>query len=169
LQSGNYSGAAVCPKTYPAYDTSPMKIPLSVLHRQKGTAVHSVPLSASVQAAAEAMAANNIGSIVVLDGGNLAGIFTERDLLMRVVAPGLPGTTPISQVMSPQPTTVTPELTLDKAMALISEKRMRHLPVVEGGQLVGLVSIGDITKWVVEHLQFEADTLRGYISGQYPG
>jgi CBS domain-containing protein len=115
------------------------------------------------------MAANNIGSIVVLDGGNLAGIFTERDLLMRVVAPGLPGTTPISQVMSPQPTTVTPELTLDKAMALISEKRMRHLPVVEGGQLVGLVSIGDITKWVVEHLQFEADTLRGYISGQYPG
>jgi CBS domain-containing protein len=107
---------------------------------------------------------------VVLEGERLAGIFTERDVLTRVVAAGLdPRATPVARVMSPQPLTVDPTLPLDKAMALISEKRMRHLPVLEGGRLVGLISIGDLNKWIVEHLQYEAETLRSYISGNYPG
>ena len=122
-----------------------------------------------MQAAAAAMAARNIGCILVVEGDRLAGIFTERDLLIRVVTPGLdPRTTPVTCVMSPLLYTVDPTVTLDKAMALISEKRTRHLPVLEHGKLVGLISIGDINKWVVERLQYEADSLRSYISGQYP-
>ncbi len=147
-----------------------MKIPISALIAQKDPVVHSVPVSASAQVAAEAMAQHRVGCVVVLDGDHLVGIFTERDVLTRVVAAGLDArTTPVSRVMSPQPLTVAPSLPLEKAMALISEKRMRHLPVLDAGRLVGLVSIGDLNKWVVEHLQYEADTLRSYISGQYPG
>ncbi len=146
-----------------------MKIPISALLAQKDPTVHTVPTGASVQAAAAAMAARNIGCILVVEGDRLAGIFTERDLLIRVVTPGLdPRTTPVTCVMSPLLYTVDPTVTLDKAMALISEKRTRHLPVLENGKLVGLISIGDINKWVVERLQHEAESLRSYISGQYP-
>lgn len=117
-----------------------------------------------------AMNAHKIGCIVILDGERLAGVFTERDVLTRVVATGLdPKATPITQVMSSSPLTVEPTLTLDKAMALISNKRMRHLPVLEDGRLIGLVSIGDLNQWLVEHLRFEADTLRSYVTGNYPG
>ncbi len=147
-----------------------MKIPISALLAQKGTAVLTVPVTASVQDAVAAMNTHRVGCIVVVEGERLAGIFTERDVLTRVVAAGLdPRATPVTRVMSSHPLTVEPSLTLDKAMALISEKRMRHLPVLESGRLVGLVSIGDLNKWIVEHLQFEAETLRSYISGQYPG
>ncbi len=147
-----------------------MKIPISALLAQKDPTVRSVPTTASAHDAAAAMAAYRIGCVVVLDGDRLAGIFTERDVLTRVVAAGLdPRTTPITRVMTPSPLTVDPTLTLEKAMALISEKRMRHLPVLDAGRLVGLISIGDLNKWVVEHLEYEAATLRSYISGQYPG
>ncbi len=146
-----------------------MKIPISALLAQKDPTVHTVPTGATVQAAAAAMAARNIGCILVVEGDRLAGIFTERDLLIRVVTPGLdPRTTPVTCVMSPLLYTVDPTVTLDKAMTLISEKRTRHLPVLENGKLVGLISIGDINKWVVERLQYEAESLRSYISGQYP-
>lgn len=147
-----------------------MKIPISALLAHKDPAVRTVPVTASAHDAVAAMAAYRIGCVLVMDGERLAGIFTERDVLNRVVAPGLdPRATPLAQVMSPHPLTVDASLTLDKAMALISEKRMRHLPVLEAGRLVGLVSIGDLNKWVVEHLEYEAATLRSYISGQYPG
>ncbi len=147
-----------------------MKIPISALIAQKDRAVHAVPVTASAQEAAEAMVRHRVGCVVVLEGERLVGIFTERDVLTRVVAAGLdPRATPVARVMSPQPLTVDPSLPLDKAMALISEKRMRHLPVLDGGRLVGLISIGDLNKWIVEHLQYEAETLRSYISGNYPG
>ncbi len=147
-----------------------MKIPISALLAQKDPVVRWVAPSATVQDAVAAMATHRIGCIVVIDDGRLAGLFTEHDLLIRVVAAGLdPRTTPVTRVMSPRPITVEPSLTLDKTMALISEKRVRHLPVVDGDRLVGLVSIGDLNKWIVERLQFEAASLRSYVSDQYPG
>ncbi|MBK8475122.1 MAG: CBS domain-containing protein [Opitutaceae bacterium] len=147
-----------------------MKIPISALLAQKDPVIRWVAPGATVQDAVAAMAAHRIGCIVIIDDDHLAGLFTENDLLVRVVAAGLdPRTTPITRVMSPRPITVEPSLTLDKTMALISEKRVRHLPVVEGGRLVGLVSIGDLNKWIVERLQSEADALRSYVTGQYPG
>ena len=145
-------------------------IPISTLLAQKDPVVRSVPPTATAQDAVITMATYRIGCVVILDANRLVGIFTEHDVITRLIVPGLdPRTTPIAQVMSPNPFTVEPTLTLDKAMALISEKRMRHLPVVADGRLVGLVSIGDLNKWLVEHLRFEAATLRSYVSDQYPG
>jgi CBS domain-containing protein len=146
-----------------------MKIPISALLAQKDPTVRCVSIKASVQDAVTIMTAHRIGCVCVLEGERLVGIFTERDVLTRVVAAGLdPSTTPVVRAMSPQLVTIEPTLPLDKAMALISEKRMRHLPVLEDGRLIGLISIGDVNKWVVERLQHEADSLRSYISGQYP-
>ena len=116
-----------------------------------------------------ALAESSVSGPVLLDAMTALSD-RAHDVITRLIVPGLdPRTTPIAQVMSPNPFTVEPTLTLDKAMALISEKRMRHLPVVADGRLVGLVSIGDLNKWLVEHLRFEAATLRSYVSDQYPG
>ncbi len=146
-----------------------MKIPISALLAQKDPTVRWVSTQASAHDAVAIMAAHRIGCVCVLEGEQLVGIFTERDVLTRVVAAGLDSReTPVARVMTPRPFTVEPSLPLDRAMSLISEKRMRHLPVVDGGRLVGLISIGDVNKWVVERLQREADSLRSYISGQYP-
>ena len=147
-----------------------MKIPISAFLAQKDPIVRSVPPTATIQEAVATMATYRIGCVVIMEEDRLTGIFTEHDVITRVVVPGVdPRTTLIAQVMTPQPFTVDPSLTLDKAMALISEKRMRHLPVVEAGRLVGLVSIGDLNKWIVEHLRYEAATLRSYLTSQYPG
>ena len=146
-----------------------MKTPISALLAQKGNTVYTVRESASAQDAANDMVTHNIGCVLVVDDSRVLGVFTERDLLTRVVVPGLDArATPVTQVMSLLRYTVEPGAPLETAMALISEKRTRHLPVLDGGKLVGLISIGDINKWVVERLQYEADSLRSYISGQYP-
>ena len=146
-----------------------MKTPISALLAQKGNTVYTVRESASAQDAANDMVTHNIGCVLVVDDSRVLGVFTERDLLTRVVVPGLNArATPVTQVMSLLRYTVEPGAPLETAMALISEKRTRHLPVLDGGKLVGLISIGDINKWVVERLQYEADSLRSYISGQYP-
>jgi len=146
-----------------------MKTPISALLAQKGTTVYTVRDSATAQDAANDMVTHNIGCVLVADDSRVIGVFTERDLLTHVVAPGLdPRTTPIARVMSPLRYTVEPSAPLETAMALISEKRVRHLPVLDDGKLVGLISIGDINKWVVERLQYETESLRSYISGQYP-
>ena len=146
-----------------------MNTPISALLAQKGTAVYTVRDTATAQDAANDMVTHNIGCVLVIDDNSLLGIFTERDLLTRVVAPGLdPRSTPVTRVMSSLRHTVSPSDPLEKAMALISEKRTRHLPVLDDGKLIGLISIGDINKWVVERLQYEAESLRSYISGQYP-
>ena len=146
-----------------------MKTPISALLAQTGNTVYTVRESASAQDAANDMVTHNIGCVLVVDDSRVLGVFTERDLLTRVVVPGLDArATPVTQVMSLLRYTVEPAAPLETAMALISEKRTRHLPVLDGGKLVGLISIGDINKWVVERLQYEADSLRSYISGQYP-
>jgi CBS domain-containing protein len=146
-----------------------MKTSISVLLAQKNSTVHTVPITASAQDAAVAMTLHNIGCVLVTDGGRVVGIFTERDVLNRIVARGLnPSATPVSQVMSPLLHTVDPSCSLDSAMAIVTEKRTRHLPVLEEGRVVGLISIGDINKWVVERLEFETESLRSYITGGYP-
>ncbi|MFT3831210.1 MAG: CBS domain-containing protein [Opitutaceae bacterium] len=146
-----------------------MKIPISALLAQKDPTVRCVSHLASAQDAVAIMTAHRVGCVCVLESERLVGIFTERDVLTRIVAAGLdPRATPVVRVMTPQPLTIDPSLPLDRAMALISERRMRHLPVLEDGRLIGIISIGDVNKWVVERLQHEADNLRSYISGQYP-
>lgn len=143
-----------------------MNPPVSTLLSEKGSTIHSVPLSATVEEAVRTMNRNKVGCVLVLDGGRLAGIFTERDVLYRVVAASLaPQTTPISQVMTSHPKTITPDATVQDALTLISEKRCRHLPVMDGDRMLGLISQGDITRWLVQAHKAEAEHLLHYITG----
>ncbi|MFI5338079.1 MAG: CBS domain-containing protein, partial [Opitutales bacterium] len=107
-------------------------------------------------------------SVLVMDGERLAGIFTERDVLRRVVGGQLdPVTTPVAAVMTADVLTVDPTLTVQQALDLFTEKRFRHLPVMKDGRVVGLISIGDVSRWVASQHRAEAESLRQYISGGF--
>ena len=143
-----------------------MNTSIATLLQHKGGAVRSVPASYSVAEAVKEMNRHKIGSVLILDGAKLAGIFTERDVLTRVVAADLdPKTTAVTQVMTSNVLTVAPETTVQQMMDLFSEKHCRHMPVVKGGEIIGLISIGDVSRWVANANRAEADSLRQYITG----
>jgi CBS domain-containing protein len=146
-----------------------MNTPVAVLLSRKGSAVQTVPSSDTVAGAVRVMNEKKIGSVLVVEGGRLVGIFTERDVLSRVVADGLdPRTTPVTAVMTSRLVTITPEMTLGDVMGIFTHKRCRHLPVVADGELLGLISIGDVSRWLTDTHRAEAEHLRQYISGGYP-
>jgi len=113
--------------------------------------VHSVAPEATVTECVRTMAQNRIGAIIVMDGEKLSGIFTERDALNKVLAAGLdPRSTRVSEVMTRDPYFVSPSVTVGAAMELVTARRFRHLPVVEDGKVVAVVSSGDLTHWLVK-------------------
>jgi CBS domain-containing protein len=146
-----------------------MNTPVAVLLSRKGSAVQTVTSSETVAGAVHVMNEKKIGSVLVIEGGRLVGIFTERDVLTRVVADGIdPKTTLVETVMTDRLETITPEMTLGDVMGIFTRKRCRHLPVVAQGELLGLISIGDVSRWLADTHQAEAEHLRQYISGGYP-
>ncbi len=145
-----------------------MNVPISVLLQRKGAVVHSVSPHVTVFEAVAEMNRLRIGAIVILDQGRLAGIFTERDVLVRVVGAGLDAkATRVTEVMSASVETVTPEALIEEVAAMFTAKRCRHLPVVSEGRLVGLISIGDISRWVADAHRAEAEHLKNYIAGGF--
>ena len=143
-----------------------MNTSISVLLEQKGGAVRSVPTTVTVLEAVHEMNRHKIGSVLVMNGHRLAGIFTERDVLLRVVGEEVdPMTTPITQVMSAEVLTITPETTVQEVMDLFADRRCRHLPVMKDEQVVGLISIGDVSRFVAGVHRAEAESLRQYIAG----
>ena len=113
--------------------------------------IHSVGPDALVSECASKMTSERIGALVVMDGERLMGIFTERDALGRVLAQGLdPAHTKISDVMTRDPYCISPTTTVGEAMGLVTARRFRHLPVVENGKLVAVISSGDLTHWLVK-------------------
>jgi CBS domain-containing protein len=146
-----------------------MNVPISVLLERKGSAVHAIAPTLSVFEAVAEMNRLRIGAIVVLEGGKLAGIFTERDVLRRVVGDAIDTKkTRVSEVMTRNVLTVAPEATVEEVASMFTEKRCRHLPVVTNGNLVGLISIGDISRWVADAHKAEAEQMRNYIAGGMP-
>jgi len=118
----------------------------------------------SVYDAVHKMHVYNIGALLVVEDNKLVGIFTERDVLYRVVHAGLnPKTTKVSEVMTPEPMSVTPATTVGQAMQLVTQKRIRHLPLVEDGRLVGLVSSGDLTRAISSNREYQIDSLIGSV------
>lgn len=110
------------------------------------------------------LAEHKIGAILVLDGDKLAGIFSERDYAREVILKGRASkTTKISEVMTSVVLTATPRDTVDYAMSLLSEKRIRHLPIVDNGKVVGILSIGDLVKETIEYQQYLIKQLESYI------
>lgn len=143
-----------------------MNTSIATLLEGKSRALHSVPVTVTVFEAVEAMNQHRIGAMLVMDGAKLAGIFTERDALTRVISASLdPKVTPVSQVMSANVLTIAPEATVQQVMDIFAEKRCRHLPVIKDGKLTGLISIGDVSRWVANAHRAEAESLRQYIAG----
>jgi len=143
-----------------------MNTSISTLLGSKGGALRTVPSTVTVAEAVQEMNRHKIGSILVMNDTALAGIFTERDVLTRVVAGNLdPKTTPITAVMSANVLTIAPSATVQQVMDIFAERHCRHLPVIENGQLRGLISIGDVSRWVANAHRAEAESLRQYISG----
>ncbi len=143
-----------------------MNISIDTLLQQKSGAIFTVPTTVTVAEAVQEMNVRKVGAVLVMDGQRLAGIFTERDVLRRVVGGNLdPKATPITKVMTAEVLTVAPTTTVQQVLDLFTEKRCRHLPVVEVGRLVGLISIGDVSRWMANQHRAEAESLRQYIAG----
>jgi CBS domain-containing protein len=146
-----------------------MNTSISTLLEHKGSAIHSVAPTATVADAVREMNRQKIGCILVMEGGRLTGVFTERDVLTRIVAAEVdPKTTLVAKVMTVGVNTISPETTFEQVMTMFAEKRCRHLPVVEDGRLLGLISIGDISRWVAAASHAECEQLKQYIAGGYP-
>ena len=113
--------------------------------------IHSVGPDASVSECVRKMTTEKIGAMIVMDGERLVGIFTERDALNKVLGAGLdPVSTKISAVMTKDPISIGPETTVAEAMEVVTKRRFRHLPIVENGRVLAVVSSGDLTHWMVK-------------------
>jgi CBS domain-containing protein len=115
--------------------------------------------------ALELMAKENIGAVMILEGDRLAGIFSERDYARKGIIQGRKAkSTPVTEVMTSSVYTVTPEMSMDDCMQLFSDKRIRHLPVIENGKVIGMLSIGDIVNAIISEQKEHIDFLERYIS-----
>jgi CBS domain-containing protein len=133
---------------------------------EKGRQVYTTTKSATVSEAVAEMNEKGIGALLVMDGARPVGIFTERDVLVRIVDADMdPALTRVGQVMTPNPLTIRPDMHLDEAMALMTERRHRHLPVIQDGELVGMLSIGDIMRWMTLHQEDHIRQMTEYIMG----
>jgi CBS domain-containing protein len=133
---------------------------------QKSGAVISVTPAEPVQRALELMKTNRVRSVLVLEGERLAGIITQGDCAIRVLLEGRDArTTPVGEIMTRDPLTVRPEDPLEACMGLMANRNFRHLPVLDGGRVVGVVSIGDIVKDMIRQLGAQVSFLETYIKG----
>ena len=126
----------------------------------KGEPIHSVGPDTSVTECVRVMTAEKIGALLVLEGERLTGMFTERDALNKVLAAGLdPGSTKVAEVMTKNPIWIPPTTTVGDAMELITRRRFRHLPIVDNGKVLAVISSGDLTHWLVQDKIGEAREL----------
>jgi len=138
--------------------------------KEKGSKIHKAAPGDTVLDAVERMCAEKVGALLVCDSGRPVGMFSERDLMTRVILGRKdPAATTLGEVMSLEVVYVEPGTSAAEAMAVMTERRCRHLPVASEGQLLGLVSIGDLVRWVSRNHEFEIRMLTDYICGRYPG
>jgi CBS domain-containing protein len=143
--------------------------PVESLLRLKGHAVWSISPEATVYEAIEHMSEKQIGALVVLIGGKLAGIVSERDYARKVILKGKHSReTRVREIMSSPVLYVKPQQSVDECMRLMTSRRVRHLPVLQGENVVGVVSIGDLLNWVITSHEQTIHQLQSYIRGDYP-
>jgi CBS domain-containing protein len=140
---------------------------LSEILGEKGRDLLEIEADASVFEAVRRMVEANVGSLLVTEGGEITGIVTERDYLRRVTLEGRTDEeTPVREIMSSPLVVVAMETSIDECMALMTDQRIRHLPVVDGSQVVGIVSIGDLVKFKSKQQSFEIQYLTDYITAR---
>jgi CBS domain-containing protein len=133
--------------------------------KQKGTTVWTVPPDATVFEALKLLSKREVGALPVIEDGRPVGIFSERDYARKIVLRERTSRdTQVQEIMTPNPVCIRPEQTVDEAMALMTAKRCRHLPVVQNDALVGIVSIGDVVKAKIADQKFVIEQLENYIS-----
>jgi CBS domain-containing protein len=130
----------------------------------KGNAIYSVPSTITVYQSLEAMYEKNIGALLVVDDGKFRGIFTERHYARKLALRGKSSKeTTIGEIMTERPVTVNPDTSIEDCMRIMSSKKIRHLPVTENEKLVGLVSMGDVVRYVIDEQKFIINNLEQYI------
>lgn len=140
-----------------------------VLKHKSGNRILSIAPEDSVYTALAEMAKYDVGALLVLSGRRLAGILSERDYARKVALLGHHSReTQVKEIMTAPVMAVNPQYTVDECLALMTQNHFRHLPVVERGEVVGLVSIGDLVKWVISGQEQAIQELEGYITGAYP-
>ena len=143
-----------------------MKTAAQILRSKPDQTVHTMEATASAYEAVKSMADKNIGALVVVERGKVVGIVSERDYARKIVLMARSSKdTPVGDIMSSPVMYVQPEQSSEECMALMTEYRLRHLPVMDGGRLVGLISIGDLVKATLSEQQFIIEQLEHYISG----
>jgi CBS domain-containing protein len=142
---------------------------ISLVLQSKGSQIFSVEPDASVHQAVEQMAEKKVGALLVLSGGKVKGVLSERDCSRKLILTGRSSKdTQVREIMTSQVITATPQDTVDDCMHIMTDHRIRHLPVVEGDTVVGMLSIGDLVKWIISAQEATIDSLHNYIAGKYP-
>jgi CBS domain-containing protein len=142
---------------------------VSALLHHKGSEVWSVPPETTVYEAIKLMAEKNIGALLVMSGEKLVGVFSERDYTRKVILQGKTSReTRVQEICSAEVISVGLNHSVEDCMKLMTEHRVRHLPVVEGEKVVGLISIGDLVNWIISTQSAQIDQMAQYISGGYP-
>jgi CBS domain-containing protein len=132
----------------------------------KGSAIYAVAPGAAVYEALELMAEKNVGALAVIRGDELVGIISERDYARKVILKDRSSRdTPVAEIMTPGVVTIAPDATVDECMRLCTDNRLRHLPVLDGGRVVGMVSIGDLVKATISEQKETISQLESYIVG----
>jgi CBS domain-containing protein len=141
----------------------------TILAKKKASTVWSIAPNAMVFDAIQLMDDKNVGALPVLHNGMLVGIVSERDYTRKVILKGRSSKeTPVSDIMSGQLLTVNPSQSITECMRIMTEKRVRHLPVLEGTKLVGILSMGDVVNWLISAQTATIDNLERYVTGDYP-
>lgn len=145
-----------------------MEAHLSILLHDKGHSVQSISCKSTVHDCAVKMKEATVGALLVIDNDQLTGIISERDILRKVVATNQdPNKVLVEAIMTKELVTVTPTTSVREAMHIVTEKRIRHLPVLENHKIVGLISIGDLTRWAMLLQEEQISSLRNYIQGEH--
>jgi CBS domain-containing protein len=157
---------------HPQPQEQPMNVPGTIdsILQHKGHQLWSVTPDTMVFDCIKLMSHKNIGAIMVMQSDKLEGVFSERDYTRKIVLKGKSSkTTPVREVISTPFISVNPHQTIEECMRLMTEHRLRHLPVLDGEKIAGIVSIGDLVNWIISAQHVALNQMEAYISGQYPG
>jgi CBS domain-containing protein len=144
-----------------------MSVPIAKILDRKGREVATTTAATSLADAVEALAEHDVGALVVVEGDRVTGVVSERDVVRRLTQGGSIDGLSVGDVMTSPAFTCEPSATVDDLMAAMTDRRIRHLPVVENDRLIGIVSIGDVVKWRIDELATQAEQLEGYVTGSY--
>jgi CBS domain-containing protein len=143
---------------------------ISAILSQKGGGIFSVSPDATVYEAIEMMDNKNVGALLVMEGDNLVGMFSERDYTRKIVLRGKRSReTKVAEIMSTNLSVTHPDEPVEKCLRLMTDKRIRHLPVIDAGKVTGVISIGDLVKWVISCQSATIAHLENYLHGGYSG